>query len=96
MGTKRVSRDSAQAVQDLTVADHLRQFRRQIVVSDVEEEERELFPEVEKAIGADELETMGTEMEARFDELLAKGHATILPANYDQTSADVAQAEAAE
>lgn len=41
---------------------------REIIEHHVEEEENELFPKVEKALGAEMLEQLGAEMEERFEE----------------------------
>jgi hypothetical protein len=65
---------------------------KELIEHHVEEEEGELFPEVEKEIDSDELEAMGQKMEARFDEVLKKGYAAVLPTNYEETTADAAQA----
>jgi len=66
---------------------------KELIEHHVEEEEGELFPQVEKEIDSEKLETMGEEMEARFDEVLKKGYAAVLPTNYEETTADAAQAE---
>ncbi len=42
---------------------------KELIEHHVEEEEGELFPEVEKAIDSDELEALGTQMEARFQDV---------------------------
>lgn len=63
---------------------------KELIEHHVEEEEEELFPEVEKQIPADELKSMGDEMEARFDEVLQRGYEKVLTNNYDETTADQA------
>ena len=69
---------------------------KELIAHHVEEEENTLFPEVEAETSAEELEAMGARMEKRFDEVLRKGYAKVLPGNYDQTTADIAQAGVAE
>ncbi|HEY1957441.1 MAG TPA: hemerythrin domain-containing protein [Polyangiaceae bacterium] len=61
----------------------------------VEEEEEELFPKVEKAMDDDVLEALGKKMKARFEELVDKGHAAVLPKSPAQTTADPAAAKVA-
>lgn len=43
----------------------------ELVEHHVEEEEDELFPEVRDALGAERLEELGEQMQARYDELMA-------------------------
>lgn len=69
---------------------------KELIQHHVEEEEGELFPEVEKELEADELESLGQKMEARFDEVLKQGYAAVLPKNYEETTADAALASGAE
>ena len=66
---------------------------KELIQHHVEEEEGELFPKMEKALGSDELETMGLEMAQRFDEVLAAGYSSVLPNNYEQTTAYLALAD---
>lgn len=47
---------------------------KDLVLHHVEEEENELFPRVENAIGEQELSEMGEELEARFDEVVESGY----------------------
>jgi hemerythrin superfamily protein len=65
---------------------------KELIEHHVEEEEGELFPELEKELGSEELEALGIKMEARFEEVLKKGYAAVLPQNYEETTADAAQA----
>jgi hypothetical protein len=67
---------------------------KELIQHHVEEEEDELFPEVEKQLGKEELETLGAQMEARFEQVLKKGYAAVLPKNYEETTADAALAKA--
>lgn len=45
---------------------------KEVVEHHVEEEEKEFFPRVEKALGAEPLKELGTAMKARFEEAKAK------------------------
>lgn len=65
---------------------------KELIEHHVEEEEGELFPEVEKELDSAQLEALGEEMETRFDEVLKMGYAAVLPTNYEETTADAAQA----
>lgn len=65
---------------------------KELIEHHVEEEEGELFPQVEKELDHSELEALGKKMEARFEEVLKKGYAAVLPKNYEETTADAAQA----
>jgi len=65
---------------------------KELIEHHVEEEEGELFPQVEKELESDELEKLGEEMETRFEQVLKKGYAAILPKNYEETTADAALA----
>jgi hemerythrin superfamily protein len=49
--------------------DHKVQVLSEMVEHHVKEEEGEFFPKVEKALGAELLETLGEKMEARFEEV---------------------------
>jgi len=65
---------------------------KELIEHHVEEEEGELFPQVEKEIASDELESLGQQMEARFEQVLKKGYAAVLPQTYEETTADAALA----
>ena len=54
----------------------------------VEEEEEELFPKVQKAIDDETLDSLGEEMEMKFDELVEEGHDAILPKQPARVTAD--------
>lgn len=47
---------------------------KELVLHHVEEEEDEWFPKVQKAFDRDELETLGAQMEERFQELVESGY----------------------
>ena len=63
---------------------------KELIQHHVEEEEEELFPAVEKAIGDERLTELGRSMKAEFEQRLAEGYETLLPAGYKKTSADKA------
>lgn len=65
---------------------------KELIEHHVEEEEKELFPKVEKALGPERLEALGKKMEARFEEVLQAGYEASLPGNFEDTSADQALA----
>jgi hypothetical protein len=67
---------------------------KELIQHHVEEEEGELFPEVEEALDSEELEAMGVEMEERFEAVLKQGYEAVLPQTFEQTAADLAEAEA--
>ncbi len=50
-----------------------------LVKHHVEEEEDELFPRVEKALGEDALEALGDDLKLRFEDLKERGHSEVLP-----------------
>ena len=51
-----------------------------------EEEEKELFPKVQKAFGKEELEALGAEMLALFEELMAGQPSQSVPSETDQAA----------
>jgi hemerythrin-like domain-containing protein len=69
---------------------------KELISHHVEEEEGELFPQVEAEMESEDLEALGRQMEARFDEVLNKGYAAVLPQTYEQTTADEARENAAD
>jgi iron-sulfur cluster repair protein YtfE (RIC family) len=60
---------------------------KEMILHHVEEEEKELFPKVEKALGK-ENETLGVEMETMFNEAMEAGHEATLTKRAPQTSVD--------
>jgi Hemerythrin HHE cation binding domain len=66
---------------------------KELIEHHVEEEEGELFPQVEKEIDNARLEALGAEMATRFQEVLAKGYEALLPDNFEETAADIALSE---
>jgi len=69
---------------------------KELIAHHVEEEESELFPQVESQLDAAQLEALGERMEKRFEAVLKKGYAAVLPKNMEDTAADLAQKQAAE
>ena len=64
---------------------------KELIEHHVTEEEEELFPEVEKALGDDALEQLGKAMKARFDEVYEAGFEAAVPKGLSKTSADVSR-----
>ncbi|HKY39443.1 MAG TPA: hemerythrin domain-containing protein [Polyangiaceae bacterium] len=76
--------DEAQGKKDF---DFKLKVLEEMVEHHVEEEEKELFPEVEDAIEAEELETLGQRMEQRFSEARAEDYRAPLHENLRQVLA---------
>lgn len=66
---------------------------KELIAHHVEEEEEDLFPKVEKKLGAEKLTAMGAEMKARFDEIEARGFDSTVPKGFGKTSSDGAKAK---
>jgi hemerythrin-like domain-containing protein len=66
---------------------------KELIEHHVEEEEKELFPAVEKKIEEEVLAQLGKEMKARFDEVFAAGFAEAVPKGMAKTSSDVSKKE---
>jgi hemerythrin superfamily protein len=64
---------------------------KELIEHHVEEEEKELFPEVEKALDDDKLEVLGEQMNERFEEVVSKGFKSVVPKGVITTSADTSQ-----
>jgi len=64
---------------------------RELIQHHVEEEETELFPKVEKKLGEEKLEQLGTQMKRRFAEVLNEGFEAAVPRGFARTSADVSR-----
>jgi len=67
---------------------------KELIEHHVQEEEKELFPKVEKALEEEELAQLGKTMKARFDEVVESGFAAAVPKGMAKTSADVSRKEA--
>lgn len=61
---------------------------RELIEHHVEEEEKDLFPKVEKKLGAKRLEELGAEMKSRFDKVARAGFAAAVPEGFAETSSD--------
>jgi iron-sulfur cluster repair protein YtfE (RIC family) len=69
---------------------------RELIEHHVTEEEEELFPEVEKALGEEALTQLGKAMKTRFDEVYEAGFEAAVPkTTVPKTSADAAKKAAA-
>jgi len=62
---------------------------RELLEHHIEEEQDDLFPKVEKKIGAAELNRLGQRMETRFEDVVRKGFDEAVPNGWDKTSADL-------
>ena len=60
---------------------------KEVVEHHVEEEEEELIPKIEKAFSAEQLESLGTKMEARFEQALGDDFRAPLKDNLQQVLA---------
>ena len=63
---------------------------KELILHHAKEEEEELFPKVEKALGEERLVELGKQMKARFDEVVAAGFEAAVPKGFSKTSSDVA------
>ena len=63
---------------------------KELILHHVEEEEKELFPEVEKKMDANQLDALGEEMATAFEEAVAQGYESLLPEGLE-ASADAAR-----
>jgi hemerythrin superfamily protein len=64
---------------------------KELIQHHVEEEEKSLFPKVDKKLGADEGEQLAAEMKTVFEEAVAEGHEAVLPEGRETTSSDIAE-----
>jgi iron-sulfur cluster repair protein YtfE (RIC family) len=51
---------------------------KELIEHHVEEEEKDLFPKVEKALGQEAIEALGKKMKTRFDEVVESGYEKVL------------------
>lgn len=61
---------------------------KELIAHHVKEEEEELFPKVEKALGEEKLDALGKEMKAAFERALEEGYEAALPKTFAKTTAD--------
>jgi len=61
---------------------------KELIEHHVEEEESELFPAVEKALGDAKLEALGTKMAKQFEDAKKQGFDALVPSGFAKTSAD--------
>lgn len=64
---------------------------KELIEHHVEEEEKELFPEVEKTLEDETLSKLGKAMKTRFDEVYEAGFEAAVPKGMAKTSADVSK-----
>jgi iron-sulfur cluster repair protein YtfE (RIC family) len=62
---------------------------KELIDHHVEEEEEDLFPKVEKKLGAERLDALGAAMKTRFDEVGSAGFDASVPKGFAKTSSDV-------
>ncbi|HVU02761.1 MAG TPA: hemerythrin domain-containing protein [Polyangiaceae bacterium] len=62
---------------------------KELILHHVEEEEGELFPRVERALGDQALNDLGRRMKPMFDECVERGFESLVPRGNGTTSADV-------
>lgn len=68
---------------------------KELIEHHVEEEEQELFPAVEKALGKETLTNLGKVMLPRFEQVFEGGFEAAVPKGMSKTSADVSKAKIA-
>jgi iron-sulfur cluster repair protein YtfE (RIC family) len=61
---------------------------KELIEHHVEEEEKELFPAVEKAVAGPTLDELGKKMETVFEEVRKQGFDATVPSTFATTSAD--------
>ncbi len=64
---------------------------KELIEHHVEEEEEEMFPAVEKKLGAERLNALGEEMEEAFELAMSEGFEALVPKTMTKTSADVSK-----
>jgi hemerythrin superfamily protein len=64
---------------------------KELIMHHVEEEEKELFPKVKKALGEVALRDLGKRMKTRFAEVVEEGFEAAVPRGYAKTSSDVSK-----
>jgi len=64
---------------------------KELIEHHVHEEEAEMFPQVEKALGDERLEELGKQMAERFEEVVDAGYESAVPRGFARTSSDVSR-----
>ena len=64
---------------------------KELIAHHVKEEESELFPKVEEALGEERLTELGTQMQAQFERVVKAGFESAVPRGYARTSSDVSK-----
>jgi iron-sulfur cluster repair protein YtfE (RIC family) len=64
---------------------------KELIEHHVQEEEKELFPKVEKALGDERLAELGKQMAERFEEVVGAGYESAVPRGFARTSSDVSR-----
>jgi hemerythrin-like domain-containing protein len=64
---------------------------KELIEHHVKEEEEELFPEVEKALGDEKLQELGTQMQELFEKVVKAGYESAVPRGFAKTSSDVSK-----
>jgi len=68
---------------------------KELIEHHVEEEEQELFPEVEKSLDEATLSNLGKVMKRTFDEVVSAGFEAAVPRGMAKTSADISKRKVA-
>lgn len=63
---------------------------KDLILHHAKEEEEDLFPAVEKALGEEELLSLGKQMKPAFEQAVAQGFEAALPKTFAKTTADAA------
>jgi iron-sulfur cluster repair protein YtfE (RIC family) len=64
---------------------------KELIEHHVKEEEKELFPEVEKALDEDKLKELAVQMQEQFDRVVKAGFESAVPRGFAKTSSDVSK-----
>ena len=64
---------------------------KELIMHHVEEEEKELFPKVQKALDEETMRTLTKQMRARLTEVVGEGFEAAVPRGFAKTSSDVSR-----
>ena len=64
---------------------------KELIQHHVHDEEEEMFPAVEQALGDERLEELGEQMAARFEQVVGAGYESAVPRGFARTSSDVSR-----